>query len=174
MNRETQEIKITNVCNLTIREAKESDSDQIHQLLMDLAVFEKIEHTVESTKECTHSALFGVSPSVEAIVAESDNYIVGAGIYFHNYSTFVGKKGLYLEDIYVRPEYRGKEIGRKMLFRLAKIAEERDCGRMEWTVLDWNDRAINFYNEMGAEILNEWKIVRLDALGIQSLSHKAQ
>ena len=160
--------------DLTIREAIESDSDKIHQLLMDLAVFEKIEHTVEATNESTHSALFGESPSAEAIVAEYDNHIVGAAVYFNNYSTFVGKKGLYLEDIYVRPEFRGMEIGRKMLFNLAKIAEQRYCGRMEWTVLDWNSRAIDFYNDMGAEILNEWKIVRLDAQGIQNLSNKSQ
>ena len=160
--------------NLTIRQAIESDSDKIHQLLMDLATFEKIEHTVEATKEATHAALFGDSPSAEAIVAELDNQIVGTAVYFYNYSTFVGKKGLYLEDIYVRPECRGQKIGRKILFRLAEIAKQRGCGRMEWTVLDWNSRAIDFYNEMGADLMAEWKIVRLDARGIQNLSNKSQ
>ncbi len=165
---------MSKVNNLKIRQAIESDSDKIHQLLMDLAAFEKIEHSVEATNESTHSALFGESPTAEAIVAEADNQIVGSAVYFHNYSTFVGKKGLYLEDIYVSPEYRGQKIGRKILYHLAKIAEQRGCGRMEWTVLDWNSRAIDFYNEMGAEILNEWKIVRLDARGIEHLSDKSQ
>ena len=156
--------------NLTIRKASESDSDQIHQLLMDLAEFEKITHTVEATKESTRSALFGANPSAESLVAESGGQIVGTAIFFHNYSTFVGRKGLYLEDIYVKPDNRGQGIGRKILFRLAQVAEQRGCGRMEWTVLDWNSRAIDFYNEMGAEILEEWKIVRLNSEGIKKLS----
>ncbi|MDC0201264.1 GNAT family N-acetyltransferase [Verrucomicrobia bacterium] len=165
---------MSKVSNLTIRKAIKSDSDKIHQLLMDLAAFEKIEHTVEATNESTQLALFGESPSAEAIVAELDNQIVGAAVFFHNYSTFIGKEGLYLEDIYVRPEYRGQKIGRKILFHLAKIAEQRKCGRMEWTVLDWNTRAIDFYKEMGAEILEEWKIVRLCSEGIEKLSNKEQ
>ena len=158
--------------DLTIREAIKTDSDQIHQLLMDLAEFEKITHTVEATKDSTRSALFGNSPSAEALVATIGGEIVGTAIFFHNYSTFVGRKGLYLEDIYVQPNHRGCGVGRKILFRLAQIAEQRGCGRMEWTVLDWNDRAINFYNEMGAEILKEWKIVRLSSEGIKKLSVK--
>ena len=158
--------------DLTIREAIETDSDQIHQLLMDLAEFEKITHTVEATKDLTRSALFGNSPSAEALVATIGGEIVGTAIFFHNYSTFVGRKGLYLEDIYVKPNHRSCGVGRKILFRLAQIAEQRGCGRMEWTVLDWNDRAINFYNEMGAEILKEWKIVRLSSEGIKKLSVK--
>ena len=97
--------------------------------------------------------------------------IVGTAIFFHNYSTFIGKRGLYLEDIYVRPEHRGNGIGRSILSRLARIAEQRDCGRMEWTVLDWNTKAIDFYDELGGKILDEWKIVRLDAEGIKKVSH---
>ena len=157
--------------NLTIREAEESDNDQIHQLIMDLAEFEKIKDTVEADKDSTHAALFGNDPSAEAIVAEVDMEIVGTAIFFHNYSTFIGKRGLYLEDIYVRPEHRGNGIGRSLLSRLARIAEQRDCGRMEWTVLDWNTKAIDFYDELGGKILDEWKIVRLDAEGIKKVSH---
>ena len=157
--------------NLTIREAEESDNDQIHQLIMDLAEFEKIKDTVEADKDSTHAALFGNDPSAEAIVAEVDMKIVGTAIFFHNYSTFIGKRGLYLEDIYVRPEHRGNGIGRSLLSRLARIAEQRDCGRMEWTVLDWNSKAIDFYDELGGKILDEWKIVRLDAEGIKKVSH---
>ena len=158
--------------NLTIREAIETDTDQIHHLLMDLAEFEKITHTVEATNESTRSALFGNRPVAESLVAITGGQIIGTAIFIHNYSTFVGRKGLHLEDIYVKPDHRGRGVGRKLLFRLAQIAEQRGCGRMEWTVLDWNSRAIEFYSEMGAQILKEWKIVRLSSEGIKKLSEK--
>lgn len=154
----------------TIRKAEPTDVVAIHELLMELAEFEKITHIVEATPTSTRIALFGDKPSAEALVAEIDGATVGTAIFFHNYSTFVGRQGLYLEDIYIRPDHRSSGIGMAMLVELAKIAAERNCGRMEWTVLDWNTRAISFYEKIGAEILDEWRIVRLGSEGIAKLA----
>ena len=154
----------------TIRKAQPSDVDEIHSLLMELSVYEKIEHLVESTPSSTHRALFGESPSAEALVAEHGNSVVATAIYFHNYSTFMGRPGLYLEDIYVKPNYRGRGIGTNLLIELAGIAVARGCGRMDWAVLDWNASAIDFYRKLGATILPDWRIVRLSGQEIQTLA----
>ena len=154
----------------TIRPAAPTDCRAIHELLMELAEFEKITHLVESTPTSTRLALFGDQPSAEALVVEIDGATVGTAVFFHNYSTFVGKQGLYLEDLYITPEHRGKGIGQEVLKELARLAVERDCGRMEWTVLDWNERAIEFYEKLGGEILNGWRVVRLDAEKIKTLA----
>lgn len=158
--------------NINIRKAKPSDGDEIHHLLMELAVYEKIDHLVESTTSSTHTALFGETPSAEALIAESQSGVVATAIYFHNYSTFMGRPGLYLEDIYVKPDYRGNGIGKRLLIELANIAVTRGCGRMEWTVLDWNSGAIDFYQKLGAKILPDWRIVRLSGKEIQTLANK--
>jgi GNAT superfamily N-acetyltransferase len=154
----------------TIRKAEPTDAIAIHELLMDLAEFEKITHIVEATPTSTRIALFGEKPCAEALVAEIDGATVGTAIFFHNYSTFVGRQGLYLEDIYIQPAHRSSGIGKAMLVELAKLAEERNCGRMEWTVLDWNARAISFYESFGAQVLDEWRIVRLGSDGIAKLA----
>jgi ribosomal protein S18 acetylase RimI-like enzyme len=154
----------------TIRKAQPSDVDEIHSLLMELSVYEKIEHLVESTPSSTHRALFGESPSAEALVAEHENSVVATAIYFQNYSTFMGRPGIYLEDIYVKPNYRGRGIGTNLLIELAGIAVARGCGRMDWTVLDWNASAIDFYRKLGATILPDWRIVRLSGQEIQTLA----
>lgn len=155
--------------DITIRNAIETDSNSIHELLMELAAFEKILDSVDATSESTNNALFGNEPSANAIVAIVEEKIVGAAIYFFNYSTFVGKRGLYLEDIYITPEYRGNGIGTKMMIELAKVASINNCGRMEWSVLDWNAKAIEFYNNLGANILKHWKLVRMNETSINKL-----
>jgi GNAT superfamily N-acetyltransferase len=155
---------------VNIRSAHPSDSSDIHSLLMELAVFEKIEHLVESTTDSTHQALFGQRPTAHALVAESGTEIIATAIFFFNYSTFIGRQGLYLEDIYVKPGCRGKGTGKRLLSELARIAVDRNCGRMEWTVLDWNSGAIDFYRKLGAQVLPEWRIVRLPEPGIKQLA----
>ncbi len=153
-----------------IRPATPDDVSAIHGLLLELAEFEKITHLVEATEDSTHEALFGENPAAEALVTEVEGQIVATAVFFRNYSTFVGRPGLYLEDIYVRPEHRGKGIGRALLAELAKIAKSQGCGRMEWTVLDWNQRAIEFYEKLDAEIMQGWRIVRLRRDGIARLA----
>lgn len=156
--------------HLNIREAVAEDIPSIHHLLMELAEFERILDSVESTLESTRNALFGDNPSAKAIVAVENNEIIGTAIFFFNYSTFVGKKGLYLEDIIISPKYRNKGVGTKMMIELARCAVKYDCGRMEWTVLDWNNRAIEFYQNIGANIMNDWRLVRMNAKAIKKLS----
>ncbi len=158
--------------DLIIREPKENETQEIHQLLLELAEFEKISSTVIANQESTHNALFSNKPSAHCLIALLDNEIVGVAIYFFNYSTFIGRRGLYLEDIYIREKYRGKGIGSKMMVSLAEIANKSNCGRMEWTVLDWNNKAISFYENIGAEILEDWKIVRMNKDSICKLSNR--
>lgn len=153
-----------------IRPATIADVPAIHSLLLELAEYEKITDWVEATEDSTREALFGEKPSAEALVAEVDDSVVATAVFFQNYSTFVGRPGLYLEDIYVQPGHRGSGIGQAMLQELAKLAQERGCGRMEWTVLDWNQRAIDFYEKQGAEILQDWRLVRLNREGIAKLA----
>ncbi|MDF1756031.1 MAG: GNAT family N-acetyltransferase [Verrucomicrobiales bacterium] len=153
-----------------IRPAVPGDCDSIHRLLMELAEYEKITHWVESTPASTHQALFGDQPAAGALVAEVEGIIIGTAVFFHNYSTFIGKQGLYLEDIYITPEQRGKGIGKAILKELARLAVKRNCGRMEWTVLDWNQPAIDFYDKIGGEMLDEWRIVRMNREGIEALA----
>ncbi|MEO0445406.1 MAG: GNAT family N-acetyltransferase [Verrucomicrobiota bacterium] len=156
---------------MNFRPAQPEDVVAIHALLLELAEFEKITDWVEATEMSTREALFGKSPAVEALVAESpDDEIVATAIYFQNYSTFVGRPGLYLEDIYVKAPWRGQGIGRNLLHALATIAAERGCGRMEWSVLDWNQPAIDFYEGLGAQILHDWRLVRLGKEGIARLA----
>lgn len=154
----------------TIRAACEADAPEIHAMICELAEFEQLSHQVVSTPDSIRDSLFGESANVEAIVAEIDQQPVGFALFFHNYSTFLGRSGLYLEDVYVRPEYRKQGIGKALLRELAGIAAKRGCGRFEWAVLDWNDNAIEFYEGLGATVLPDWRIVRLDHEGIQRLS----
>ncbi|MEM0968562.1 MAG: GNAT family N-acetyltransferase [Verrucomicrobiota bacterium] len=157
---------------MNFRPAQPEDVVAIHALLLELAEFEKITDWVEATEMSTREALFGKSPAAEALVAESpDDEIVATAIYFQNYSTFVGRPGLYLEDIYVKAPWRGQGIGRNLLHALATIAAERGCGRMEWSVLDWNQPAIDFYEGLGAQILHDWRLVRLGKEGIARLAN---
>ena len=144
-----------------IRPATALDVSHIQAMILELAVFEKLEHLVASTEALLHEGLFGARPSCEAIIGEEDGQVVSFALFFHNFSTFLTKKGLYLEDLYVLQSHRGKGYGTKMLARLAQIAVERDCGRFEWSVLDWNEPAIQFYKSMGADVMPDWRICRL-------------
>lgn len=151
----------------SIRPAQPLDVAHIHSMIVELAVFEKLEHLVVATEAMLHEGLFGARPACEAIIGEENGEVVAFALFFHNFSTFLTKKGLYLEDLYVRQAHRGKGYGTHMLKRLAQIALERECGRFEWSVLDWNEPAIQFYQAMGADILPDWRICRVtgDALG---------
>jgi GNAT superfamily N-acetyltransferase len=150
----------------SIRPATPSDVTHIHAMIVELAVFEKLEHLVVASEAMLHDGLFGARPACEAIVGEQDGEVVTFALFFHNFSTFLSRKGLYLEDLYVKQSCRGKGYGRQMLVKLAQLAEERQCGRFEWSVLDWNTNAIAFYQGMGAELLPDWRICRVagDAL----------
>ncbi|HXZ07356.1 MAG TPA: GNAT family N-acetyltransferase [Paraburkholderia sp.] len=150
----------------TIRPATPADIPAVFALMYELAEFEKLTHLFVATEDGVHDALFGPRPSSEAMVAEDGGRIVGYALFFHNFSTFLGRRGLYLEDLYVQPTGRGSGLGTAMLRRLAALAVERQCGRFEWSVLDWNQPAISFYEKMGATVLPDWRIVRVtdDAL----------
>jgi GNAT superfamily N-acetyltransferase len=153
-----------------IRPATPADVTHIQSMIVELAVFEKLEHLVVATEEKLHEGLFGPHPACEAIVGEVDGEVVTFALFFHNFSTFLTKRGLYLEDLYVRQSQRGKGIGSRMLKHLARLAVERGCGRFEWSVLDWNTPAINFYKSMGAEILPDWRICRVTGAPLEALA----
>ncbi len=144
-----------------IRSATPADVPAIFSLIQALAEYEKLSHQVTGSIDHLHSHLFGEQPFVEAIVAVVENTPIGFALFLHNYSTFLTKPGIYLEDLFVLPEYRGLGIGRALLSQLAQTAVERDCGRLEWCVLDWNESAISFYQRMGAAVLPDWRICRV-------------
>ncbi len=147
--------------NLLIRKAEPGDIPVIINLIKELAEFEKLSHLVTDSEEGLRESLFGKEKFVEVYLAEYDGNIAGQALFFKNYSTFLGKPGIYLEDLYVKPEFRGKGIGKELLLKVISIAKERNYGRVEWSVLDWNKPAIDFYNSIGAVMLDEWKIFRL-------------
>ena len=146
--------------SFTLRAAVVGDVSAIVQLIRDLAEFEQLSHLVQVTPEKLRPQLFGEKPAAEAMVAERDGEVVAFALYFTNFSTFLAQPGLYLEDLYVKPEHRGHGIGKALLKRLAALAVERDCGRFEWSVLDWNTNAITVYEKMGATVMPEWRICR--------------
>jgi GNAT superfamily N-acetyltransferase len=145
----------------TLRPARPEDADALVGLIRELAEFERLLHLVQATPEqlCRH--LFGPRPAAEAVVAERDGRLVGFALFFTNFSTFLAQPGLYLEDLYVQPACRGEGLGRALLEHLGALANERGCGRFEWSVLDWNDNAIRFYEKMGATVLPDWRICRV-------------
>ncbi|WGS48941.1 GNAT family N-acetyltransferase [Paraburkholderia sp. D15] len=154
----------------TIRAAVPADTHAIFALSYELAEYESLTHLFTATEDGLRDALFGAQPSIEALVAENDGRIVGYALFFHNYSTFVGRRGLYLEDVYVQPAERGSGLGGALLQRLAALAVARQCGRFEWTVLDWNQAAISFYEKMGATVLPDWRVVRLTGEALEKLA----
>jgi GNAT superfamily N-acetyltransferase len=149
-----------------VRPARPPDVPSIVGLIGELAEFEQLTHLMRVTPEALHPHLFGDKPLVEALIGEVSGQVVAFALYFTNFSTFLGKPGLYLEDLYVQPSQRGIGLGKALLTRLGEIAVERDYGRFEWSVLDWNEHAIRFYERMGATLLPEWRICRVtgDAL----------
>jgi GNAT superfamily N-acetyltransferase len=149
-----------------IERATERDVPLILRLIKDLAEYERMSSDVTATEQGLRDTLFGAHPAAEVIIAYDGEQPAGFALFFHNYSTFLGKPGLYLEDLFVVPEFRGRGYGRELLQELAAIAVERGCGRFEWTVLDWNEPAIGFYKKLGARLMDAWKIFRVtgDAL----------
>ena len=144
----------------------ERDTPVILSLINELAEYERLGHEVEATQEDIRDSLFGDWPGAEVVLAYVGGDLAGFALFFHNYSTFLGRRGLYLEDLFVRPAYRSRGVGRRLLAHLARLAVERRCGRMEWWVLDWNESAIRFYQSIGAAPMDDWTVFRLtgDAL----------
>jgi GNAT superfamily N-acetyltransferase len=155
---------------LQIRPATERDAALVLDMIKALAEYEKLSHAVTATDETIRETLFGARPDAEVIVAEVDGAPAGFALFFHNYSTFLAQRGLYLEDLFVKPEYRGHGVGRALLARLAAIAVERNCGRFEWSVLDWNAPAIGFYKKLGAVPMEEWTIFRVTGDALKRLA----
>lgn len=158
------------MAEISIRPATREDAGLILRFIRALAVYEREPDAVEATEETIIEHGFGPKPYFECMIAECDGTPAGFAFYFFDYSTWLGKPGLYLEDIFVDPEFRGRGIGRALLERLAQIALERGCARMKWEVLDWNEPAIEFYRAMGAEFLDEWRNVRLSGAALKRLA----
>jgi GNAT superfamily N-acetyltransferase len=156
-----------------IREATESDIPALLGLIRELAEYEKLTHILVATEEMYREALFGAKPVAEALLAFVEGEAVGYAIFFHNFSTFLGRAGLYLEDIYVRPQTRGKGVGKKLFATVARIAKDRNCGRYEWCVLKWNTPSIEFYEALGAESLDGWLMMRLDGDALAKVADMA-
>ncbi|RVT54114.1 GNAT family N-acetyltransferase [Rubrivivax albus] len=154
----------------TLRVAEPADAAALVGLIRELAVFERLEHLVEVTPERLAAHLCGPRPVVEAVVAEADGAVVGFALFFTNYSTFLGRPGLYLEDLYVQPAHRGAGLGKALLRHLAALAVARGCGRFEWSVLDWNTAAIGFYERMGATVMPDWRICRVTGDALTALA----
>ncbi|PYI88193.1 MAG: GNAT family N-acetyltransferase [Verrucomicrobia bacterium] len=153
-----------------IRDASISDVPIILQLIRDLATYERAPNDVIATEEGLREVLFGAEPSAKVILIFEGNEPVGFAVYFFNFSTWLGRPGLYLEDLFVKPETRGRGYGRVLLIHLAKIARDHGCGRMEWAVLNWNEPAIQFYRKLGAIPLEDWTVFRLTQNGINRLA----
>jgi len=147
--------------DITLREATVEDVSLILDFIKELATYEKLIDQVKTTEENLKESLFGNQKFAEVIIAEYNGKPAGQALFYHNFSTFLGKLGIYLEDLYVRPVFRGKGIGKALLLRVIEIAKERKCGRVEWAVLDWNKPAINFYKNLEAVPMDEWTIFRL-------------
>jgi GNAT superfamily N-acetyltransferase len=157
---------------LQIRKAKESDAHVIVWFIRQLAEYERLSHEAVMTEESLRQSLFGPQPAAEVLLGYSGDKPAAFAVFFHNFSTFLGKPGLYLEDLFVIPEMRGRGFGRAMLVELARIARERNCGRFEWAVLDWNEPAIEFYKKLGAVPMNEWTIFRVAGEALERLANE--
>jgi GNAT superfamily N-acetyltransferase len=152
-----------------IRKADENDIPSIQKFIVKLAEFEKLSDQVIATEQNLRENIFGKKPYAEIIIAEIDKRAVGFALFFHNYSAFLGKPGLYIEDLYVNPEYRGEGVGKMLIAHCAKIAKERDCGRLEWSVLKWNP-ARRLYDKLNAKAMEEWLLYRLSGDTLDALA----
>jgi GNAT superfamily N-acetyltransferase len=161
---------MTQATTIEILPATPTDVPLVLALITELADYEKLRHEVVATEASLNQALFGQRPSAEAVIARIGGEAAGFALYFHNFSTFLGKPGLYLEDLFVRPAYRGRAIGKALLKYLAALALERDCGRFEWAVLDWNRPARDFYEALGAQVKSDWIIHRISGDALQRLA----
>lgn len=155
---------------LRIETASERDIPLILSFIHKIAAYEKLSHQVTATEETLRASLFGPKPAAEVLLAYWDDTAAGYAVFFHNFSTFLGRSGIYLEDLFVEPELRGKGIGKALLRAVAKEAQQRDCGRLEWSVLDWNKPAIDFYLSLGARPMEEWTIFRMTGDAIDRLA----
>ena len=162
----------TRVLDFTIRFAVAQDVPLILQFIRGLAEYEKLTHEVTATEELLRETLFGPRQVAEVILGEHRGEPAGFALFFHNYSTFLGRPGIYLEDLFVKPELRGRGFGKVLLTYLAKLAKERQCGRVEWAVLDWNEPAIRFYKKLGAAAMNEWTVHRLTGEALTRLAEE--
>jgi len=152
-----------------IRPARPGDVADILRLIRALAEYEKLAHEVVATEEALRQTLFGARPAAEVLLAEAGGRPVGLALFFHNYSTFLARPGIYLEDLFVEPACRGQGTGKALLKAVARLAVERGCGRFEWSVLDWNKPAIDFYKSLGAKPLDDWTILRVTGEALQRL-----
>lgn len=155
--------------SISIRPASAADLPLIAQLIRDLAEYERLAHEVRFDDEVLRTKLFGPRPYAEVVIGEIDGAAQGFALFFHNFSTFEGRPGIYLEDLFVRPEARGSGLGKALLSHLAALAVERDCARLEWSVLDWNEPAIGFYKKLGARLMDEWTVMRVDGDALTQL-----
>jgi GNAT superfamily N-acetyltransferase len=155
---------------LSVRAAEEHEVALVLAFIRELAQFERLAHEVVATEDKLRQALFGPRPYAEVVFGCIDGEPVGFALYFHSFSTFLGRPGLYLEDLFVRPAERGRGVGRYLLSWLARVALERGCGRLEWAVLDWNAAAIGFYRKLGAELKDEWKTCRVTGAALGALA----
>ncbi len=157
-----------------LRPAQPQDVSDLLGLINELAEFEHLQHLVQATPQALHQHLFGAQPVAEAVVAQVQGKTVGFALYFTNFSTFLAKPGLYLEDLYVQPNHRGRGLGRALLKHLAALAVARDYGRFEWSVLDWNAHAIGFYESMGATVMPDWRICRVTGAALLAMGEPAK
>jgi GNAT superfamily N-acetyltransferase len=156
-----------------VRKASGEDVPLILSFIRELAEYENLYHEVVATEETLRANLFGERQFAEVLIAEHDGTPAGFALFFHNFSTFLGRPGIYLEDLYVKPELRGAGIGRKLLIHLARLATDRGCGRLEWWVLDWNAPTIGFYEKLGAVAMDDWTVYRLAGAPLDDLAAKA-
>ena len=155
---------------LSIRPATIDDVPLIRALIAELAEYERLADAAVATDADLRAQLFGAQPAAEVLIGEVDGEAAGFALFFHNFSTFLGKRGLYLEDLFVRPAHRGSGLGKHLMAALARIAVQRDCGRFEWSVLDWNEPAIGFYRRIGAVGMDEWTVQRLEGDALHALA----
>lgn len=153
-----------------IRPAREEDVPVILSLIKGLAEYERMANLVVATEDGLRQALFGPRPFAEVVLAHEGDETIGFALFFHNFSTFLGRHGLYLEDLFVVPAWRGRGVGRRLLAHLAAVAIDRGCGRLEWAVLDWNESAIGFYKRLGAQLMDDWRLCRLTGTALAELA----
>jgi GNAT superfamily N-acetyltransferase len=155
-----------------VRAASEADVPLILSFIKELAEYERLSHEVVATEEALQKWLFGERPVAEVAIGDDEDEPAGFALFFHNFSTFLGRPGIYLEDLYVRPEFRGRGVGRVLLTHLAKLAKERGCGRLEWSVLNWNGPAIGFYESLGASQVDGWTVYRVTGEALEELTRR--
>ncbi len=166
----TESLRNDTMKSLHIRRATADDTDLILQFIRELACYEKAEHAVKATAQDIHDSLFTGQATAKALICSLGDQPVGFAVYFYNYSTWLGKPGIYLEDLYIQPEHRGAGAGKALLIYLAQKALQQGCGRFEWSVLDWNQPAIDFYTSLGAKSQDEWTIYRLTGKDLEALA----